>query len=119
MGSPSGLLPGERVHRRNFWLSAHPSLSFLDGVLGMGLGRERSPLWSVLYLSSTPQVAQWERTCLPSVEAAGDVGSIPGSGRFPGGGHGNPLQYSCLENPRDRGDWCATVHGMRKSWTEL
>ena len=39
-----------------------------------------------------------------------DVGSIPGSGRFPGGGHGNPLQYSCLENPMDRGAWRATVH---------
>ena len=35
-----------------------------------------------------------------------DVGSIPGLGRFPGGGHGNPLQYSCLENPMDRGAWC-------------
>ena len=35
----------------------------------------------------------------------GDASSIPGSGRFPGGGHGNPLQYSCLENPMDRGDW--------------
>ena len=39
-----------------------------------------------------------------------DVGSIPGSGRFPGGGHGNPLQYSCLENPMDRGALWATVH---------
>ena len=46
-----------------------------------------------------------------------DVGSIPGSGRFPGGGHANPLQYSCLENPMDRGAWQATVHGVRKSWT--
>ena len=41
-----------------------------------------------------------------------DVGSIPGSGRSPGGGHGNPLQYSCLENPMDRGAWWATVHGV-------
>ena len=41
---------------------------------------------------------------------AGDSGSIPGSGRSPGGGHGNPLQYSCLENPMDRGDWWAIVH---------
>ena len=41
----------------------------------------------------------------------GDTGSIPGSGRSPGGGHGNPLQYSCLENPMDRGAWGATVHG--------
>ena len=44
-----------------------------------------------------------------------DTGSISGSGRSPGGGHGNPLQYSCLENPRDRGAWWATVHGVAKS----
>ena len=45
---------------------------------------------------------------------AGDVGSIPGSGRSPGEGNGNPLQYSCLENPMDRGAWQATVHGVAK-----
>ena len=45
---------------------------------------------------------------------AGDTGSIPGSGRSPGGGNGNPLQYSCLENPLDRGAWWATVHGITK-----
>ena len=44
-----------------------------------------------------------------------DTGSIPGSGGSPGGGHGNPLQYSCLENPMDRGTWRATVHGVAKS----
>ena len=49
----------------------------------------------------------------------GDLGSIPGSGRSPGGGHGNPLQYSCLENPMDRGAWRATVHGVEKNWTPL
>ena len=43
--------------------------------------------------------------------SAGGLGLIPGSGRSPGGGHGNPLQYSCLENPMDRGAWRATVHG--------
>ena len=43
-----------------------------------------------------------------------DEGLIPGSGRSPGGGHGNPLQYSCLENPMDRGAWWATVHGVTK-----
>ena len=48
-----------------------------------------------------------------------DMGSIPGLGRFPGGGHGNPLQYSCLENPMDRGAWWATVHRITKSWTQL
>ena len=50
---------------------------------------------------------------------AGDVGSIPGSSRCLGGGDGNPLQYSCLENPIDRGAWWATVHGVAKSWTRL
>ena len=49
---------------------------------------------------------------------AGDIrdpGSIPGLGRSPRGGHGNPLQYSCLENPMDRGAWWATVHGVTES----
>ena len=48
-----------------------------------------------------------------------DKGSIPGSGRSPGGGHGNPLQYSCLENPKDKGAWWATVHKVAKSWIQL
>ena len=50
---------------------------------------------------------------------AGDLGSIPGSGRSPGEGNGNPLQYSCLENPMDGGAWWATVHGVLKSRTRL
>ena len=45
---------------------------------------------------------------------AGDSGLIPGSGRSPGEGNGNPLQYSCLENPRDRGAWQARIHGVAK-----
>ena len=48
---------------------------------------------------------------------AGDMGSIPGSGRSPGEGNGNPLWYSYLGNPMDRGAWRATVHGIVKSWT--
>ena len=44
-----------------------------------------------------------------------DLGSIPGSGRFPGGGHGNLFQYSCLTNPMERGDWWATVHEVTES----
>ena len=47
---------------------------------------------------------------------AGDLGSIPGSGRSPGEGNSNPLQCSCLENPMDRGAWQGTVHGVTKSW---
>ena len=50
---------------------------------------------------------------------AGDPGSIPGLGRFPGEGNGNPLQYSCLENPMDGGAWWATVHRVAKSQTRL
>ena len=48
-----------------------------------------------------------------------DASSIPGSGRSPGEGHSNPLQYSCLENPMDREAWQATVHGVAKSQTRL
>ena len=50
---------------------------------------------------------------------AGELGSIPGSGRSPGEGNGNPLQYSCLENPMDRGVWWATVHAVAKSQAQL
>ena len=48
-----------------------------------------------------------------------DMGSIPGWGRSPGGGHSNPLQYSCLENPMDRGAWWATVPGVAERQTRL
>ena len=50
---------------------------------------------------------------------AGDMGSIPELGRSPGEGNGNPLQYSCLGNPMDRGAWKATVYGVEKSQTRL
>ena len=55
----------------------------------------------------------------PPVSAGGvrDVGLIPGSGRSPEGEHSNPVQYSCLENPMDRGTWRAVVHGVTKSQT--
>ena len=50
---------------------------------------------------------------------AGDLGSIPGSRRSSGGDHGNPLQYSCLENPHARGAWRAAVHGVAQNQTQL
>ena len=78
------------------------------------------------------QMALWEfepnysELCLPrgsgvkeSNYNAGDPGSIPESGRSPGEGNGNPLQYPCLGNPMDRGAWQATVHGVAKSQTQL
>ena len=49
--------------------------------------------------------------------SAGDLGSIPGLGRYPGEENGNPLQYSCLEKPMNRGAWWDTVHGVTRSWT--
>ena len=54
-----------------------------------------------------------ESTC--NASATGDMGSVPGSGRSPGGGHDNPLQCSCLEKPMARGAWWATVHEVAKT----
>ena len=53
-----------------------------------------------------------------NARATGDVGLIPGSGKYPEGGHGNSFQYSGLENPMDRGGWWATIHGVTKSRTQ-
>ena len=64
-------------------------------------------------------VAQRLKRLPESACNAGDLGSIPGSGRSPGEGNDNPLQYSCLENPMDRGAWWAAVHGVAKSQTQL
>ena len=65
--------------------------------------KERGKKWFPWWLCSK------ESTC-----NAGDLGSIPGLGRSPGGGHGDSLQYSCLNNPTDRGTWWVTVHGVTK-----
>ena len=63
------------------------------------------------------QVAQTVKNPPANAGDLRDMGSVPGPGRSPGGGHGNPLQYSCLENPMDRGAWRATVHGVAKRLT--
>ena len=89
------------------------------GILSQ-LQEAREPsLWNSL-------AAQWLGCGFPggsdgreSARYAGDPGLIPRSGRPPGGGHSNPLQYSCLENPMDRGAWWATVHGVAQSRTRL
>ena len=67
----------------------------------------------------TSQVALVVKNPPANAGDARDEGSIPGSGRFPGGGNGNPLQYSYLGNPKDRGAWWATVYGSAKSQTPL
>ena len=74
-------------------------------------------LWSSI-LGGGGLLPQW----LGGKESAcnlGHLGSIPGSGRSPGGGLGNPLQYSCLENPMDRGAWQVIVHRVEKSQAQL
>ena len=63
------------------------------------------------------QVALVVKNSLANAGDIRDTSSISGSGRFPGGGHGNPLQYSCLKTPMDREAWLATVHGAAKSRT--
>ena len=68
-----------------------------------------------------PWASQWlsGKEFAYNAGASGDVGSVPGSGRSPEGGHGNSLQYSCLRNFLDRGTWWAPVHRVAKSWTWL
>ena len=65
------------------------------------------------------QVALVVKNSPASARDTGDMGSIPRSGRSPGGGNGNAFQYSCLEKPMDRGAWWATVHRVAKSQTQL
>ena len=73
-------------------------------------------LFMVILMLSAALVPQMVKN--PSANA-GDPGLVPGLGKSPGGGYGNPLQYSCLENPVDRGSWRAAVHGVTKSQTRL
>ena len=70
------------------------------------------------YIIGASLVAQRVKN-LPAMQEMWDAGLIPGSGRSPGGGNGNPCQYSCLKNPRDRESWWATVHGVAKSQKRL
>ena len=71
----------------------------------------------VQYNHGTPQVALVVKNSPPNAGDIRDTGWIPGSGRSPAGGHENPLQHSCLENPKDRGVWWVTVQRVAKSWT--
>ena len=93
------------------------------------MGGEFGGKWILVYVWMTccavhlklgaSQAALVVKNLPASAQDARDVGSVPGSGGSPGGGHGNPLQYSCLENPMDRGAWLATVHGVGKSRIRL
>ena len=74
-------------------------------------------LWIKLAWNWAIQVVLMIKNLLANAGDLRNVGSIPGSGRSPGGGHGNPLQYSCLKSPMDGGAWRATVHRATKNWT--
>jgi len=122
------------VHKLSNWTTLSPRLLIrplfllflilLDGFFHhfMEAKTEAQIICRVLYRiilgSGLPRwLSSKESAC--NAEDTGNMGSIPGSGRSPGGGHGNPLQYSCLENPMDRGVWWAIVHRVTKNWTRL
>ena len=100
----------------NSRLSQSPGLSSLSHTENSHL---LSILHMVMYVSLGFLVAQRLKHLPVSACNVGDLGLIPWSGRSSGEGNGNPLQYSCLENPIDRGAWWAAVHGVAKSWTRL
>ena len=118
------MLPVQRHMRRHRIgiESREEAHSPLDGRVRTGKGSiVVSPKWSfekgTESNSFLGDLAGKESSC--SAGDIGDMGLIPGLGRSPGGEHGNPLQYSCLENLMDRGAWWAMVHGVAKSWTQL
>ena len=88
-----------------------------------GLARASTPGTHPYRCQKLPPISRWGFLCgsdgKVSACNAGDLGSTPGLGRSPGEGNDNPLQYSCMEHPMDRGAWTATVHGVTKSWTQL
>ena len=99
---------------------SYVSTGFLAGGSFQGKFRDGPPFkqffWGIIYISL---VFSGDSDSKESTSNAGDLGLIPGSGRSPGEGNGNPLHYSCLENPMDRGAQLATVHGAAKSLTQL
>ena len=103
------------IPQRRFWYLIYLVFSELSGYVDWYLP------WILEYALPLLGFSWWlgckESAC--SAGATGDVGSIPESGRSPGGGHDNPLQYSCLKNPMNRGAWQVTVHGVTKSQTWL
>ena len=94
-----------------------PEMGEPGGLLSMGSHRVRHD-WSDLAVALTLGFPGGSEV-KASASSAEDPGSIPGLGRSPGEENGNPLQYSCLENPRDRGVWWAAIYGLAQSWTQL
>ena len=112
--SPTVYQVGLGIEALNWYRTKH-SLSWLETSTGRGEKR-KIPVSLSCHL-----INKWHSGSEVKASAckAGDLGSVPGSGRSPGEGNSNPLQYSCLKNPMDGGAWWATVHGVAKSWTRL
>ena len=72
-----------------------------------------------MVINKTSKHKNKKKNFLATTGDAIDLGSVPGWGRSSGGGHGNPLQYSCLENSMNRKAWQAPVHGVANSWTQV
>ena len=119
--------------RMTVWSREYP-FPTSKSYLGLFAGREitlysiwSATIWGYLYFQIihyytihwASQVALVIKNPPANAGNMRDVGSIPGLGRSSGGGHSNPLQYSCLENPMDREAWKAVVHRVTKSWTQL
>ena len=114
----------EPVHSWRCWLVGTWAqwTSNFDIICMLGPSCGNSVYFTSQYLENTHMASQVALVVKnPSADARDlrDSGWIPGSGRSPGGGHGNPLQHSCLEYPMDRGAWRATVYSVARSWTRL
>ena len=103
----------ELVEDRGAWCTAVHGAA----ELGMTEGRNNKPRGRISWSYHSSRGFPGSSDGKESACNAGDPDSIPGSGRSPGEGNGTPLQYSCLENPMDRGAWWAIVHGVTKSQT--
>ena len=104
--------------RKGDWHQMIEAVSLVDGDKRVVPG-VRHMKWEAWPRMGASQVALVVKNPPASSGDVRAMGSIPGSGRSPGEGHGNPLQYSCLENPMDRGAWRDTAHRVTKSWTWL
>ena len=119
----SGRSPG-RGHGNTLQYSCLESPRDYSGLQSMGSQRVRHS-WTHLYMPALMWEKDYAYFLTPRWLSSkyfcnvGDADSIPGAQRSPGERNGNPLQYSCLGNPKDRGNWWATVHGVSKSWTRL
>ena len=103
-------LPPTGTNTTSCWVLGAPARSHCSADLPTSY--RKSDLVLGILRIRVSQVALVVKNLPPNAGDTRDVGSVPGWGRSPGGGHGNPLQYSCLENPMDRGDWWATAHGI-------